>query len=98
MGEVTVAPAVRNMTGTGRESDKLRTTMKALEVGMKAMAEEYVVEAEEDGKKAEGGGRLGEGKLALEAIGFLTQDLEPSGTTLIDARNGFNNMSLLAII
>ena len=30
--------------------------------------------------------------LVLEAKGLLTQDAEPGGTTLIDARNGFNKL------
>ena len=28
----------------------------------------------------------------LRALEFLTQDAEPSGTTLVDARNGFNEL------
>ena len=35
---------------------------------------------------------------ALEALDFLTQDAEPSGTTLVDAHNGFNALSRLAIL
>ena len=37
-------------------------------------------------EEEEGGGT----QRALEALEFLIQDAEPSGTTLIDARNGFN--------
>ena len=29
---------------------------------------------------------------------FLTQEAEPSGTTLVDARNGFNELSRLAML
>ena len=36
--------------------------------------------------------------MALGAIELFTQDSEPSGTTLIDVRNGFNHMSRLAIL
>ena len=42
-----------------------------------------------------GGGRT---QQALEALEFLTQDAEPSGTTLVDARNGFNELSRLAML
>ena len=44
--------------------------------------------------KEEGGGTL----RALEALEFLTQDAEPSGTKLVDARNGFNELSRLAML
>ena len=42
----------------------------------------------------EGGGT----QRALEALEFLTQETEPSGTTLVDARNDFNKMSHLAML
>ena len=42
----------------------------------------------------EGGGTL----RALEALEFLTQDADPSGTTLVDTRNGFNKLSRLAML
>ena len=35
---------------------------------------------------------------ALEALEFLTQDAEPSRTTLVDACNGFNKLSRLAMM
>ena len=34
----------------------------------------------------------------LEALEFLTQDAEPSWKTLVDARNGFNKLSRLAML
>ena len=34
----------------------------------------------------------------LGAIELLTQDLDPSGTTLVDARNGFNNLIRLVVL
>ena len=42
-----------------------------------------------------GGGNEGEEgggvtQLSLEALELLTQEAEPSGTTLVDACNGFN--------
>ena len=41
----------------------------------------------------------GEGTIStLGSIEFLTQDTEPSGTTLVDARNGFNEMSRLSML
>ena len=41
-----------------------------------------------------GGGTLG----ALVSLYFLTQDADPSGTTLIDARNRFNDLRRLAML
>ena len=35
---------------------------------------------------------------ALGALEFLTQDAEPSGTTLVDARIRFNELSRLAML
>ena len=35
---------------------------------------------------------------ALVSLEFLTRDAEPSGTTLVDARNGFNELSHLAML
>ena len=41
----------------------------------------------------------GEGNLReLEATGFLNWGADPSGITLVDARNGFNEMSRLEIL
>ena len=34
----------------------------------------------------------------MESLEFLTQEVEPSGTTLIDARNGFNELIRLSVI
>ena len=34
----------------------------------------------------------------LESTGLLTQDADPGGTTLVDARNGFKKMSRLAML
>ena len=42
----------------------------------------------------EGGGGT---QQALEALEFLTQDADPSGTILVDIRNGFNELSHLAM-
>ena len=42
--------------------------------------------------------RLGWSLLELEDTGILTQDAEPGGTTLVDACNGLNNLSCLAML
>ena len=55
------------------------------------------MEVEEDvGSEGEEGG--GGTQRALEALEFLTQEAEPSGTTLVDACNGFNKLSRLAML
>ena len=59
-----------------------------LETAMRMKVEE-LGEVEEGGK--------GTQKL-LRALEFLTQDAEPSGTTLVDDRNGFNKLSRLAML
>ena len=51
---------------------------------------------EEEGIEGEEGG--GGTQRALEALEFLTQDAEPSGTTLVDAHNGFNELSRLVML
>ena len=51
---------------------------------------------EDEGIKGEEGG--GGNQRSLEALELLTRDAEPSGTTLIDARNGFNELSRLAMM
>ena len=35
---------------------------------------------------------------ALVALEFLTQDADPSGTMLVNARNGSNNLSRLSML
>ena len=54
---------------------------------------ETALEMEVDGE-GEGGGTL----RAIEVIDFLTQDAEPSGTTLVYSRNGINELGRLAIM
>ena len=55
------------------------------------------MEVEEDvGSEGEEGG--GGTQRALEALEFLTQEAEPSGTMLVDARNGFYKLSRLAML
>ena len=57
------------------------------------------VEIEEEGE-INGEGKVGgeETQGELGAIEFLTQEAEPTGTTLVDSRNGFNELSRLAML
>ena len=59
------------------------------------VALEMVVEGDRGSEGEEGGGGT---QRALEALELLTQEAEPSGTTLVDARNGFNELSRLAML
>ena len=55
------------------------------------------MEVEEDrNSEVEEGGD--ETPKVLGALELLTQDAEPSGNTLVDDRNGFNEMSRLAML
>ena len=54
-----------------------------------------VVEGERASEVEEEGG---ETQRSLEALDFLTQESEPSGTKLVDAHNGFNKLSRLAML
>ena len=53
------------------------------------------VEADRGSEVEDGGGGT---QRALEALEFLTQEADPSGTTLVDACNGFNELSRLAML
>ena len=53
------------------------------------------VEVDRGSEGEEGGGGT---QRSLEALEFLTQEAEPSVTTLVDARNGFNELSRLAML
>ena len=67
------------------------------EEAAKGMAEALRMEGVEDeGSEGEEGG--GVTQRALEALEFLTQEEEPSGTTLVDVRNGFNELSRLEML
>ena len=58
-----------------------------------------VMEIEEVGKIIGEGSEVGDGtQRALRALDSLTQEAEPSGTTVVDARNGFNELSHLTMI
>ena len=52
----------------------------------------------EERKDSEGGEEGGGTLRALEALEFLTQEAEPSSTTLVDTRNGFKKLSRLAML
>ena len=61
------------------------------------MVEALGMEVEEEGAsegEEEGGGT----QRALVALEFLTQEADLNGTTLVDARNGFNELSRLAML
>ena len=51
---------------------------------------------EDEGSEGEEGG--GDNLRAPETLEFLTQEAEPSSTTLVDAHNGFNKLSRLAML
>ena len=56
-----------------------------------------VMEVEED-RRGEGEEEGRGTQMALGALEFLTQEDAPSGTTLVDARNGFNKLSRLEVM
>ena len=57
------------------------------------------MEVEEEGKGEGKGEEGGEGtQRELGDLEFLTQEADPSGTTLIDACNGLNDLSRLAMM
>ena len=65
--------------------------------GLEAALDTQELEVEgAGGSKGEEGG--GETQRALEALEFLTHDAESIGMTLVDARNGFNELSRLAML
>ena len=57
------------------------------------------MEVEEDrGREVEDKDEEGGTQRAMGALEFLTQEAEPRGTTLVNARNGFNKLSRLAML
>ena len=69
------------------------------EVAVEVLVAELQMEIKEEGEvdsevKEEGDGTHG----SLVDLEFLTQDAEPIGTTLVDAHNGFKELSRLAMI
>ena len=73
---------------------KTAGTQEEAEEGM-AAALGMEVEADRGREGEEGGGGT---QRALEALDFLTQKAEPSRTTLVDACNGFNELSRLTML
>ena len=67
-------------------------------MGGEEMDEGEVEVVDGDDVEAEGGVLGGEGILALEATGLLTQDAESGSTTIVDALNGFNDLIRLAML
>ena len=68
---------------------------EGLEAALGISTQEMEVEGEMGSEGEEGGGGT---QQALEALEFLSQDTEPSGTMLVDAHNGFNELSRLAML
>ena len=63
------------------------------------VAEQLEVALEMDMEETGEGGEGGDGtRRALGALEFLTQDSDPSGTTLVDARNGFKSLGRLEML
>ena len=52
----------------------------------------------DDGMVSEGKGEGDSTRRVLGDLEFLTQYAEPSGTTLVDAHNGFNELSRLEMV
>ena len=73
--------------------DTMGTEEKAADCLGEAL--EIEVDGEGEGRVEEGGDGTQRELLALE---FLTQDAEPSGTTLVYYRNGFYELSRLAML
>ena len=96
--EVPEPLGVRQVTGEGDggASNYIIIVMEEMEVGEEGIYMGVAADTEDDDAVAEVGG-IGGDLLALEATGILTQDTEPSGTTIIDVHNGFNDLSRLAM-
>ena len=68
---------------------------EVLEVALGVSTQEMVVEEDRGSEGEEEGGGT---QRALGALEFLTQESEPSGTTLVDAHNGSNDLIRLAML
>ena len=73
--------------------DTARTEEEAAEGLASALGMEVEVDRGSEGEEGGGGTQR-----TLEALEFLTQVVELRGTTLDDARNGFNKLSRMAIL
>ena len=67
------------------------------EEAAEGLAAALEMEMEED-RVREVGDEGGGAQTALGALEFLTQEAEPSSATLIDSRNGFNELSRLEML
>ena len=83
-----VAGILNNLNTETAETEE--EAVDGLEAALEMEVEEY------RGSKGEEGGERTQ--RALGGLEFLTQDAEPSGTTLVDARNGFNELSRLGML
>ena len=72
-------------------------TAETQEEGEEGVEDALEMEVEED-RGSEGEEEGGGTQRALGALDFLTQEAEPSGTILVDARNGFNELSRLTML
>ena len=100
--EVEVDMEAEDQEEDGEEVAGLVNNLRIEKAGTEEDSEEgiaYALEMEEEvdseSKGEEGGGG---NQRALEALEFLTQEAEPSGTAIVDARNGFNELSRLAML
>ena len=77
----------------------METAINNLTIETAGMEEEAAVVLEMEVEETGEGEEEGEGtQRALGTLEFLTQDAEPSGTTLFDAGNGFFELSRLAML
>ena len=93
-GEETEEDGAEVVAGLSNLTIETVGTEEEAEEGL-VVAPEMEVEVDRGSKGEEGGGGT---QRALEALEFLTQEAEPSRTTLFDARNGFNDLSRLAML
>ena len=79
---------INNLTieTTGTEEEAAEQLTDALEMEVE---QDRDIEVKEEGYGTQ---------RAMGSLDFLTQDAEPSGTTPIDARNGFNELSRLEMM
>ena len=84
------------VAGLSLNNLRIETAVSKVEAqeGLEAALGMEVEEAEGRKGEEEGGGT----PRALEALELLTEESEPSGTTFVDARNGFNELSRLATL
>ena len=77
---------------TGRTEEE---AAEGLEAALGRASQDIVVE---ENRRKEGEDKGGESQRALGACEFLTQESDPTGTPLVDTRNGFNELSRLAMM